>query len=280
MRGATGRTKRPGRRNKGPGAESSGGQRVKTKRTGLGAPARRDRGDGPEEQSCAGLGGRAGDRRRGRRAAGTAPAGPALPAALTPAPAGLAAAAARPHAPEPEPRRRRAGSARHTPPPPRPAHATPPPRLPDAKRAAALEPAARRGLLDARNFPGSLRSDSPRLTLSQQAPSSTNSRQNSNPREIPPTPSLVPLPRPFPFSSLLDSTQPPRSFSPRSSRKEPDASHRQQLRGSSSLPSLETYPSDGACAGGSSAGEPSIWSIGSAPVIRVLGRALRDVRGD
>lgn len=112
MRGATGRTKRPGRRNKGPGAESSGGQRVKTKRTGLGASARRDRGDGPEEQSCAGLGGRAGDRRRGRRAAGTAPAGPALPAALTPAPAGLAAAAARPHAPEPEPRRRRAGSAR------------------------------------------------------------------------------------------------------------------------------------------------------------------------
>ena len=62
MRGATGRTKRPGRRNKGPGAESSGGQRVKTKRTGLGALARRDGGDGPEEQSCAGLGGRAGDR--------------------------------------------------------------------------------------------------------------------------------------------------------------------------------------------------------------------------
>lgn len=79
MRGATGRTKRPGRRNKGPGVESSGGQRGKTKRTGLGAPARRDGGDGPEEQSCAGLGGRAGERRRGRRAAGTAPAGPALP---------------------------------------------------------------------------------------------------------------------------------------------------------------------------------------------------------
>lgn len=162
--------------------------------------------------------GRTRGRRRKRRATRTAPAGPARPAALTPAPAGVAAAA-RPHAPEPEPRRRRASSA-----PPHAAAAAldardATPAAPDAKRATAPEHAARRGLRDARNFPDSQRSDSPRLTLSQQAPSSTNSRQNSNPREIPPDAFPSPSPPPLPFfltprfhpaPALLFPSQPPR----------------------------------------------------------------------
>lgn len=57
MRGAMGRTKRPRRRNKGPGVESRGGQRGKTKRPGPEAPAGRGGDDGPKEQSCAELGG-------------------------------------------------------------------------------------------------------------------------------------------------------------------------------------------------------------------------------
>lgn len=51
MRGATGRTKRPRRRNKGPEVESRGGQREKTKHQGPGASARREGDDGQEEQS-------------------------------------------------------------------------------------------------------------------------------------------------------------------------------------------------------------------------------------
>ena len=51
MRGATGRTKRPRRRNKGPEVESRGGQREKTKHQGPGAAARREGDDGQEEQS-------------------------------------------------------------------------------------------------------------------------------------------------------------------------------------------------------------------------------------
>lgn len=278
MRGATGRTKRPRRRNKGPGVESRGGQRGKTKRPGPGALAGRGGDNGREEQSCTGPPGRA----RWRRAGGTAPEGPARPAALTPAPAGLAAAS-RPHAPEPEPRQRR-GSAR--------SHAA-------AAAAAAL--GARDAAPAGPRTPSALRPPNPPLAAGCQTPATFPVPSAPIPSDLPchnrrhlpqtlaktptlarfpPTPSLVPLPRPFPFSSLLDSTQPPRSLSPRRRREEPDASRRPQSRGSCSLPPLETYPSDGACAGGSSAGEPSVWSMGSAPVIQVLGRALRDVRGD
>lgn len=97
-----------------------------------------------------------------------------------------------------------------------------------------------------------------RLTLSQQAPSSTNSRQNSNPREIPPAAFPCSSPPPLPSASLSAATRPPRRLSPLRRRREPATSRRPRTRGSCSLPSLETYPGDGACAGRSSAGEPSV----------------------
>lgn len=267
------------------GGRESRGAAGKTKRPGPGIPARRGGDDRPEEQSCAGseygpAGGDAtGGRRRKKRATRTAPTGPARPAALTPAPAGVAAAAARPHAPEPEPRRRRASSAR-----PHAAAALDArdaaPAAPDAKRAAAPNTPPAAGCETPATFPIPSAPIPPDLPCHNRRHLPQTLAKTPTLARFPLTPSLVPLPRPFPFSSLLDSTQPPRFFSPRSHREEPDASRRPRSRGSCSLPSLETYPSDGACAGGSSAGEPSVWSMGSAPVIRVLGRALRDVRGD
>jgi hypothetical protein len=220
--------------------------------------------------------GRAGE----RRAAGTASMGPALAGRTHTAPSGLAAAFARAALTRRSPSHRGAERAapRHT--PPLPAHATPPPQPAQSQRAAAPEPAARRGLAGARNFPGSQRSVPPDLPCHNRRHLPQTLAKTPTLARFPPMLSLVPLPRPFSFSSLLDSTQPPRSFSPRSRHGERDASRRLRSRGSCSQPSLETYPSDGACAGGSSAGKPSVWSMGSAPVIRVLGRALRDLRGD
>lgn len=279
MRGATGRTKRPRRRDKGPGVESRGGQQGKTKRPGPGAPARRGGDDGRREQSCAGPGGRA----RGRSAGGArrarrprAPRArphsrPQPPASRRrrrpPSRAGARATAA--HSGQRATTRRRARRTRHRPRGPRTPSA---PRPPSSPPAAGCETPATFPVPSAR-IPPDLPCHNRRHLPQTLAKTPTLAR-------FPRTPSLVPLPRPFPFSSLLDSTQPPRSFSLRSRREEPDASRRPRSRGSCSLPSLETYPSDGACAGGSTAGEPSVWSMGSAPVIRVLGRALRDVRGD
>lgn len=173
------------------------------------------------------------------------------------------------------------GAHGHTPPPPpRSTHATPPPRprTPSAPRPPNTLPAT--GCETPATFPIPSAPIPPDLPCHNRRHLPQTLAKTPTLARFPLTPSLVPLPRPFPFPSLLNSTQPPRFFSPRSRREEPDASRRPRSRGACSLPSLETYPSDGACAGGSSAGEPSVWSMGSAPVIRVLGRALRDVRGD
>lgn len=209
---------------------------------------------------------------------GTVPAGPVRPATLTPAPARPAAAAARPHAPEPQPPRRRASSA--------PPHAA-------ALGARVTAPAAprrraRRGLRTCRQPRAARR---PQLSLfsalrfPQTYPVTTGAifhklSPKLQPSRDSPDAFPGPSPPPLPFFLTPDSNQPPCSFPPRSRCEQPDASRRPRSRGSCPLPSLETYPSDGACARGSSPGEPSVWSMGSAPVIRVLSRALRDVRGD
>lgn len=139
--------------------------------TGGTGPARRRR--RPRGQSCEGWRSRAGERRRGRRAAGTAPAGPRSRATLH-APAGLAAPppALTRRARKP---RRRAGSAR-----PHAAaaaaaaqRATPPrgSRTPSVPRPSNPPPAAGcAGRPQLSRFPCA--PVPPRLTLSQQAPSS------------------------------------------------------------------------------------------------------------
>lgn len=239
-------TERLRRRNKGPGAESRGTAR------GDKAPGLRGQRRSGQATRAAGnkaaLAPRPGPPRG--RAAGTAPTAPRADR-TPPAAAGLVTA--RPHAPEPAPPRRTASPA-----PPRDTASPPAPPIPNrgAPRTPGPPPAA--GSQMPATFPVPSTRCPLRLTLSQQAPSSTNSRQNSNPREIPPAAFPCSSPPPLPSASLIAATRPPRRLSPLGRRREPATSRRPRTRGSCSLPSLETYPGDGACAGRSSAGEPSV----------------------